>query len=122
MGNLRVLVRLLLLVGAWLLQRMVEGRVLTVDFDAHRRILSWAYESGRLCFRERNFLLENLSNAEWAATQCQGKQRFDTLSMAQAIASKSSFRHDCGMLAYFCIHCGGHHVGKKKPQVFRRAA
>ena len=93
-----------------------------IDYAAHRKILEWAVESGRMSFRERNFLLKNLSNAEWAAAQCAGKAAFKEFRDAELRARRGSFSHDIGMKPYLCPHCGLFHVGSKRPQVFRRAA
>lgn len=45
------------------------------------------------------------------AAQCEGKHRFDNGGLARQVAKAQSKRHDAGMKAYPCDHCGGWHVG-----------
>lgn len=54
-----------------------------------------------------------------AATQCDGKLRYDTKADAKR-AAKRSEQHGCGRLhVYRCGHCGRFHLGHKPTQAYQ---
>lgn len=55
-------------------------------------------------------LSDPLTGAMHAATACDGKQRFETLRLAQQVLLRSKYSRP-GRAAYRCQHCGGFHLG-----------
>lgn len=55
-----------------------------------------------------------------AIASCTGKQRFDTINQARAVARAQNRRKDVRIIAYPCEHCGGFHVGFAKQRRYRR--
>lgn len=47
------------------------------------------------------------------ASQCDGKQRFDTFSQAERVAKRKRSDNVKGRQAYRCQHCHGFHIGSR---------
>lgn len=48
---------------------------------------------------------------------CQGKERFETYSMAAHVAHRPSRRNQLRPAIYHCAQCGGFHIGNNKPKL-----
>ena len=44
-------------------------------------------------------------------SQCTGKVKFDTFTMAEQVASRKTRRHEMRPKPYRCRFCGGFHIG-----------
>ncbi len=55
-------------------------------------------------------LSDPLTGAMHAATACEGKQRFATISLAQQVCQRHR-RSSQPRTVYRCLHCDGYHLG-----------
>lgn len=42
---------------------------------------------------------------------CDGKQAFESRSLASKVANRSNKRHDTARVVYGCPYCGKYHIG-----------
>lgn len=62
----------------------------------------------------RRLILAEFRRNEFVSSTCQGKERFESFSMADRIAKTMSYKRSTHIMAYRCHVCSGWHIGSRQ--------